>query len=74
MNASAPIAANIPDTIHRIGHGSEVRLLIPELESGRHPDVAVAFRGAPRNARGHLMPALVVEVVSPGKTGSQTRL
>jgi Uma2 family endonuclease len=53
--------------IVRIGHGSEVRLLIPELESGRHPDLAIVFRGAPINARGRQIPQWVSEVVSPGK-------
>jgi Uma2 family endonuclease len=53
--------------IDLIGHGSDVRLLIPELESGRHPDLAIVFRGAPVNARGRRIPQWVSEVVSPGK-------
>jgi Uma2 family endonuclease len=53
--------------IVRIGHGSEVQLLIAELESGRHPDLALVFRGAPLNARGRQIPPWVSEVVSPGK-------
>lgn len=55
-----------PEFILRIAHGSDLRLLIPELESDRHPDLAVVFRNAPKNARGRQIPALVVEVVSPG--------
>lgn len=56
-----------PGLILRIGHGSEVRLIIPELESDRHPDLAVLFRDAPRDVLGNQVPLLVVEVVSPGK-------
>lgn len=55
-----------PGLILRIGHGSDVRLIIPELESDRHPDLAIVFRNAPVNPEGHRVPALVVEVVSPG--------
>ena len=32
-----------PGLIRRIGHGSDIRLIIPELESDRHPDLAVVF-------------------------------
>jgi Uma2 family endonuclease len=56
-----------PGAILRIGHGSEVRYVIPEIRSGRHPDVAVVVRGDPRDAKGRLRPSLAVEVVSPGK-------
>ena len=60
-----------PDLILRIGHGSEVRYIIPELETDRHPDVAIAFRDAPyRRASATPGQALAVEVVSPG---SQSR-
>lgn len=52
--------------IDRIGHGSEVRLLIPELESGRHPDLALIFRGAPLDAHGRRVPQWLTEIVSPG--------
>jgi Uma2 family endonuclease len=55
-----------PNLILRIAHGSDLRLLIPELVSDRHPDLAVVFRKAPKNARGLQIPALVVEVVSAG--------
>ncbi len=56
-----------PGAILRIGHGSEVRYVIPEIQSGRHPDVAVVVQGDPRDAKGRLRPSLVIEVVSPGK-------
>lgn len=56
-----------PGRILRFAHGSDIRLIIPELESDRHPDLAVVFRDAARNARGRQIPARVVEVVSPGK-------
>lgn len=56
-----------PYSILWVGHGSDIRLIIPELESDRHPDLAVVFRDAARTARGRQIPALIVEVVSPGK-------
>ncbi len=56
-----------PGLIRWIGHGSDIRLRIPEMISDRHPDLAIVFRGTPRNARGRRPPRLVVEVVSPGK-------
>jgi Uma2 family endonuclease len=52
--------------IRRIAHGSDVRLVIPELKSDRHPDLAIIFRTAPINARGRQIPEWVCEVVSPG--------
>ena len=55
-----------PGLILRIGHGSDVRYIIPELVSERHPDVAIVFRGAPLDDRGRRRAALAVEVVSPG--------
>ena len=56
-----------PGLIRRIGDGSEVLLAIPDRDLGRHPDLAVAFRGAPRDATGNLSAGLVFEVVSPGR-------
>src|SRR5689334_25205178 len=35
-----------PGRIRRIAHGSDVRLIITELKSGRHPDLAIVFYGA----------------------------
>jgi len=55
-----------PGVILRIGHGSDVRYIIPELETDRHPDVAIAFRDATKDHRGRRRAALAVEVVSPG--------
>jgi Uma2 family endonuclease len=57
-----------PRKIRRIAHGSDLRVIIPALESDRHPDLALVFFGAPLNDRGRQMPALVCEVVSPGAT------
>ncbi len=39
---------------------------MPELASGRNPDVAIVFRDAPKDHRGRRRPALVVEVVLEG--------
>ncbi len=55
-----------PGLIERFGHGSEIRLVIPETISGRHPDLGVVFLGPNRDDRGRRRPDLVVEVVSPG--------
>jgi Uma2 family endonuclease len=56
-----------PGRIERFGGGSEYRLVIPLLESGRHPDIAVTLKGTPKNVRGRRPPALAVEIVSPGR-------
>jgi Uma2 family endonuclease len=57
-----------PGLIHRIGHGSEVRYIIPEFETDRHPDLAILFRGETRHdVKGRVVSVLGVEVVSPGK-------
>ena len=56
-----------PGRIRRIAHGSDLRLIIPELVSDRHPDLAIVFWGAPLNERGQQRPGLVSEVVSTGK-------
>ena len=56
-----------PRLILRIGRGSDVRFIIPELETDRHPDLAVVFRGtSQRDFKGNQLPLLAVEVVSPG--------
>jgi Uma2 family endonuclease len=56
-----------PGLILRIGRGSDVRFIIPELETDRHPDLAVVFRGTVQvDFQGHPLPLLGVEVVSPG--------
>ncbi len=53
-----------PGLILRIGGGGECQVLIPELVSGRNPDLAVVFRGTPKDSRGRQPPSLVAEVVS----------
>lgn len=55
-----------PGLILRIGHGSDVRFVIPEFESERHLDLALIFRDAPTDDRGRRRAAMAVEVVSPG--------
>jgi Uma2 family endonuclease len=60
-----------PGLILCIGHGSDIRFIIPELESDRHPDLAIVFRDAPRDPRGRRQAGLAVEVVSPGKEARQ---
>jgi len=55
-----------PRLIRRIGHGSDIRYIIPELESDRHPDLAIVFRDTPRDANRRQRALLTVEVVSPG--------
>jgi Uma2 family endonuclease len=57
-----------PGTVHRIGGGGEVKLLITGAESERHPDVAV-YKAPPDDEEdlwATWVPDLVVEVVSPG--------
>jgi Uma2 family endonuclease len=53
-----------PHIVSRFGGGSEFRLWIPALISGRNPDVAVALRNTPRDERGRRPPSLAFEVVS----------
>jgi Uma2 family endonuclease len=55
-----------PGLILRIGHGSDIRFIIPGLELDRHPDLAVVFEEARPDDRGRLRADLAVEVVSPG--------
>jgi Uma2 family endonuclease len=55
-----------PGVIRRIGGGGEFRLWVPEMVSGRNPDVAIVFQGTPKDDRGRRRPALVAEVVSEG--------
>jgi Uma2 family endonuclease len=55
-----------PGRIRCIGGAGEFRLWIPEMISGRNPDVAVVLQGTPKDMRGRRPPSLVVEVVSPG--------
>jgi Uma2 family endonuclease len=56
-----------PGLILRIGRGSDVQYVIPELETDRNPDLAVVFRDIPtRDVQGRRLSVLAVEVVSPG--------
>jgi len=55
-----------PGIIERAGGGSEFRLWLPGMVSGRNPDVAVAVRNTPRDWRGRRPPSLAFEVVSEG--------
>ena len=55
-----------PGRILRAGGAGEFRLWLPILISGRNPDYSIVLAGAPKNARGRRMPAVVVEVVSEG--------
>jgi Uma2 family endonuclease len=55
-----------PGIIHRAGGGSEYRFLLPVMQSGRHPDVAVTLRNTPRDWRGVRPAVMAFEVVSMG--------
>lgn len=56
-----------PGVIFRYGGGSEFRLWLPGMISGRNPDVAVVLQGTPKDLRGRRNPSLVMEVVSEGR-------
>jgi Uma2 family endonuclease len=53
-----------PRFIYRYGGGNEFQFVIPELVSGRNPDLAVVLLAAPKDDRGRRRPALGAEVVS----------
>jgi len=53
-----------PGVILRFGGGSEFRLWLPGMVSGRNPDLGVVLRNSPINVEGRRSPALVAEVVS----------
>jgi Uma2 family endonuclease len=55
-----------PGVILRFGGGSELQLAIPQMISGRNPDLGVVLRGATKDSRGRRIPALAAEVVSRG--------
>lgn len=62
--------AGHPGVIETFGGGSEFRLWIPSMESGRNPDLGVVLEGSPKDERGRTQPALIAEVVSRGsRTG-----
>jgi Uma2 family endonuclease len=56
------------DLIHRIGGGAECKILLADLESERHPDVAIYKTPPPlvTNIWAHWIPEIAIEVVSPG--------
>lgn len=57
-----------PGQIHTIASGSECKILLADLESERHPDLAL-YRTAPPEDEdfwASWVPEIVVEVVSPG--------
>ena len=56
-----------PGLILRIGRGSDVQYILPELQTDRNPDLAVVFRAIETvDPRGRRLSVLGVEVVSPG--------
>ena len=55
-----------PGLIRRIGGASAFRLWVPEMISGRNPDIAIVLRGTPKDARGRRPPSWAAEVVSEG--------
>ena len=55
-----------PGFIQRTGGGGECQVLVPEMISGRNPDLAVVLKSAPKDGRGRQPPSLVAEVVSEG--------
>lgn len=56
-----------PGKIYRIGTGSECKILLPDAESERHPDLAIYKTPPPDNdVWSTWVPGLVIEVVSPG--------
>jgi Uma2 family endonuclease len=55
-----------PGRIYRFGGGGEFQFLLPEMISGRNPDVAVALQDTPEDARGRRPASFAVEVVSEG--------
>ena len=53
-----------PRVIYRYGGGSEFRIWLPEMISGRNPDLTIVLQDSPRDLRRLRIPALVAEVVS----------
>jgi Uma2 family endonuclease len=67
LAAIAIYARAHPGVIYRAGGGSEFRVWLPAMVSGRNPDVAVTLRMSPRDWRGRRPPSLAFEVVSEGR-------
>jgi Uma2 family endonuclease len=57
-----------PSRIHTIASGSDCKILLADLESERHPDIAVYKTPPPEEANfwASWTPEIVVEIVSPG--------
>ncbi len=53
-----------PGVVLRFGGGNEFQFLIPEMISGRNPDLAVVLRNSPKEPGGRIKPVLAAEVVS----------
>ena len=64
-----------PESVHYIAAGSGCKLLLPGMESERHPDLAVYLSAPPAldPVWQHWTPELVVEVVSPGQEARDYR-
>ena len=59
--------AKRPSIIHRIASGGECKILLSVLESERHPDIAIYKSEPPEeDIWSSWIPAVVIEVVSPG--------
>ena len=56
-----------PGIIHRFGGAGEFQLILPEMVSGRNPDVAVVLAGTPKDAQGRRPASFAIEVVSEGE-------
>ncbi len=57
-----------PGIIHRIGSGADCKISLVELESERHPDLAIYKTARPlgEDFWSRWIPEIVIEVVSPG--------
>ena len=53
-----------PGVVLRFGGGAEFQFVVPEMASGRNPDLGVVLRTASKDRRGRKVPALAGEVVS----------
>ena len=62
-----------PRLIRRYGGGGEFRFWLPRMVSGRHPDLGVVLRGAPKDHRGRQFAAFAVEVVSASSVTRRLR-
>ena len=55
-----------PDRIYGVGSRADCKILLPSLESERHPDLSVYITSPPReNVWSTWIPEIVIEVVSP---------